>query len=267
MAFDFNQDYDLWHTFSPGFWQQDIMTFPLEGAVDYLLEHNYTHRGKPLFPFNNESRTSTNTSFTPSVTEMTYGTVAVTLALFAGLDSVYGSDFDVEIYPRLSGYFHTFGWTAVMTSVLKNSFQRKRPFYDTNTITESDNLLREDRKSFVSGHVSQAFAFATYTTMMIYDVTNDPIVTACYGLATHVLAGYIGYTRIANSNHDIIDVIGGGLVGSALAFYISLRTSETLSKLSKQEFSKFTLEPNLEVVKLENNQYDYGVNIHAVYRF
>lgn len=269
MVFDFKHDADLWTTFSPGFWQQDIMTFPMEIGLDYLLENNFTHSGRPLFPFNDEKRDATKESAEISVTEMAYGIVGTGVGLFGGLYAAYGTDFDNEAYPRLAGYFHTFGWTAIFTSLFKNTFQRKRPFYDDpdRVRTEGGNLLSDDRKSFVSGHSSQAFAFATYTTMMLYDVTNNPIITATYGLATHVLAGYIGYTRVASHSHDVIDVTAGALLGSAIGFYVSLRTSEAVSKLLSREETHFTIAPDVQLVDKGAGHYDTGVTIHAVYKF
>jgi membrane-associated phospholipid phosphatase len=55
-----------------------------------------------------------------------------------------------------------------------------------------------------------------------------------FSLASHLLAGYVGYSRVVDNQHFISDVITGGLIGSVLAAVVYSLQEENL-QASQQE--------------------------------
>lgn len=126
---------------------------------------------------------------------------------------------------RLSSYRHaqglveTLSGTYLLTVVGKNLIGRRRPSFA--------NYPANDRidagKSFPSGHTSISFAIATYSSLYARDYFGNsekktgPLI---YTTASHLLAAYVGYTRIIDNRHFLSDVIAGGLLGSGVAWLV-----------------------------------------------
>lgn len=88
---------------------------------------------------------------------------------------------------------YSFGATVLVTQVLKNTIDKKRP--------------NGKDKAFPSGHTSGAFHGAVF----IYRRYGYK-----YGIPAIAAAAFVGYSRIygGGGRHDIWDVLGGAAIGS-----------------------------------------------------
>ena len=95
---------------------------------------------------------------------------------------------------------------------------------ETNVCSlENSELLREARLSFLSGHASYSFYFATF----IINFTNAHTRHLKWGnkivpviqLLILMLASWISLTRISDFYHHPVDVFCGAITGIAVAFY------------------------------------------------
>ena len=99
---------------------------------------------------------------------------------------------------------------------------------ETNVCSlENSDLLREARLSFLSGHASYSFYFATF----IIHFTNAHTQHLKWGkklvpfiqLLVLMLASWISLTRITDFYHHPADVFSGAIMGIAVAFYYNLK--------------------------------------------
>ena len=97
------------------------------------------------------------------------------------------------------------GVTSIAANLVgKHLFYRSRP--DRSVVVAGREARMPTSSSFPSGHAASAFAFATAVT------TEFPWLSLpLYGLAT-----VVGYSRIHVGVHYPSDVMGGGVLGSAL---------------------------------------------------
>jgi len=122
-------------------------------------------------------------------------------------------------YRHSKGIVEALSATYLVTNVTKNIVGRKRPSFDN--YPESDRVDAD--KSFPSGHTSISFALATYSTLYVFDHIGhwdrnaDKAGKLLYLTGSHVLAAYVGYTRVTDNRHFVSDVIAGGLIGSAVS--------------------------------------------------
>ncbi len=122
-------------------------------------------------------------------------------------------------YRHSKGFLETLSATYLLTAITKNLFGRKRPSFA--------HYPGEDRmdadKSFPSGHASISFAIASYSSLYVFDHIGhwdrnvDKAGKLLYFATSHMLASYVGYTRITDNRHFLSDVIAGGLLGSGVA--------------------------------------------------
>ena len=118
-------------------------------------------------------------------------------------------------YYHAKGLAQSMATTMFVTGLLKYTFSRRRPYW-----TEGDRTINA-RRSFPSGHASQAFAIATYTTLYLDDHVElstgwRTLAYAGIGLA----ASGFATERVLNRRHHASDVIVGGLLGAATALAI-----------------------------------------------
>ncbi len=116
------------------------------------------------------------------------------------------------------GLYRSLMYTQVATQAIKHAVHRTRP----------DG---SDDKSFVSGHASVAFAFATWVRLEASDairsnewlrgqpVWSDALHTlawtACYGWAS-----YVGYSRMRDNKHYLGDVLAGAALGTVMSVLV-----------------------------------------------
>ncbi|MFM7023162.1 MAG: phosphatase PAP2 family protein [Flavobacteriales bacterium] len=94
-----------------------------------------------------------------------------------------------------------------ITTVLKHSINRTRPFYD---YPEIQKLASAGSPSFPSGHTSEAFSVATSLSLAF---------PKWYVIAPSFLwAGAMGYSRMHLGVHYPSDVLAGALIGAGSAY-------------------------------------------------
>jgi membrane-associated phospholipid phosphatase len=102
------------------------------------------------------------------------------------------TDYIDEEYEELEEFAVAFGVTMIVTHVLKETTNKKRP-------NGGDN-------AFPSGHVSASFVGAAH----IYNEQSETIGLVAYGMAT-----FVAYSRVKADKHDFADVLGGAVLGVA----------------------------------------------------
>lgn len=126
----------------------------------------------------------------------------------------------ISHYRHGKGIIEALSTTFLVTNVVKNVVGRKRPSFDN--YPESERIDAD--KSFFSGHTSISFALATYSSLYVMDyIGNSDISKAgkwLYLTGSHVLASYVGYTRVTDNRHFVSDVIAGGVAGSTIALLV-----------------------------------------------
>ena len=105
---------------------------------------------------------------------------------------------------------------CLITGGIKVAFARHRPSY-----TEGDSS--GERRSFPSGHTTQAFAISTYSILYLHDhvfaAKRAKSGMSGYEIATYagitMIASGLAYERVAHNRHHLSDVVAGGLLGTA----------------------------------------------------
>ena len=212
------------NAYLPGLWQQDVFTLPLGGALIFAMNQTYTKTAHPLFSWGSEIHPSgRNHSRHPKSLLAPVG-VLWGGTLFAGLKLTNGDSF--LVYSSLSGLAHTHIATEILTSFAKLSFQRPRPFVDAER-AKGNPIGDDDRLSFFSGHSSHAFAFASYTTKLLWDNSSNLLANGLYTAFAASAATYIGSARVLDGKHNWSDVGVGAAVGTAAGILIRMQTKET----------------------------------------
>ena len=118
-------------------------------------------------------------------------------------------------YYHAKGLAESMATTMFVTGLLKYTFSRRRPYW-----TEDDRSANA-RRSFPSGHASQAFAIATYTTLYLddhVDLSTGWRAAAYTGIGLAATA--FATERVLHRRHHASDVIIGGLLGAATSLAI-----------------------------------------------
>lgn len=165
-----------------------------------------------------------NTSLDPTFKIITNSAVPISVATPIIIYSVGLIKQDSTIKKQAIFIGETFLVSAFVTTALKHSIKRERPF---DTYSDIDNATSAPGYSFPSGHTSTAFATATSLSMAY---------PKWYVIAPSLVwASAVGYSRMHLGVHYPTDVFAGALVGSGCA-YITYRANKWLNKKrSKKE--------------------------------
>ncbi|SEG24849.1 phosphatase PAP2 family protein [Flavobacterium urumqiense] len=165
-----------------------------------------------------------NTSLDPTFKIITNSAVPISVATPIIIYSVGLIKQDSTIKKQAIFIGETFLVSAFVTTALKHSIKRERPF---DTYSDIDKATSAPGYSFPSGHTSTAFATATSLSMAY---------PKWYVIApSFVWASAVGYSRMHLGVHYPTDVFAGALVGSGSA-YITYRANKWLNKKrSKKE--------------------------------
>lgn len=147
-----------------------------------------------------------------------------TVSLTAGVvGALMVSGKDPAKWHHVKGLAESLSTGALITGVLKPAFGRHRPGWDPVTDTQGD------RRSFPSGHATQAFAIATYTALYLRGHTfarfRDGDEWPAYEIAAYAglaaAASAVSAERVWHNRHHVSDVVAGGVLGtlSSAAFY------------------------------------------------
>lgn len=165
-----------------------------------------------------------NTSLDPTFKIITNSAVPISVATPIIIYSVGLIKQDSTIKKQAIFIGETFLVSAFVTTALKHSIKRERPF---DTYSDIDKATSAPGYSFPSGHTSTAFATATSLSMAY---------PKWYVIApSFVWASAVGYSRMHLGVHYPTDVFAGALVGSGCA-YLTYRANKWLNKKrSKKE--------------------------------
>lgn len=158
-----------------------------------------------------------------------YGILVARLAYTIGADMFTGADITHEEYKHSFLFYKSLVYTYTLTELVKNFTHKERPD-------------QSDSKSFFSGHSSTTFAAASF----LYRETDDYIdalpslkknsqmrfllkslsFSALYGWAS-----YVGYSRMHDNKHYLLDVAAGAAIGTLIgnmlySSYFSTRSSK-----------------------------------------
>jgi membrane-associated phospholipid phosphatase len=147
-----------------------------------------------------------------------------TVSLTAGVvGALMASGKDPAKWHHIKGLAESLATGALLTGVLKPAFGRHRPGWNPVTDTEGD------RRSFPSGHATQAFAIATYTALYLRGHTfarfRDGNELPAYEVVTYaglaVAATAVSAERVIHHRHHISDVAAGAALGTltSVVFY------------------------------------------------
>lgn len=199
--------------YTPGLWEQDLYTIPLEALVVTAISRQ-SPPSTPRWPFNKEvANEIRNPSRQP-------GMFAAALAggtLIPLAASVLNANPNFPVLTHLRGYIHSHLWTEFFTSSAKVYFGRKRPFYDT--VKRRGEARTDDKLSFFSGHASHSFAFATYSSQIALHELKSPTLAWTYAGLLNGTAAWVASSRAFDKQHNWSDVITGALVGTAVGYF------------------------------------------------
>ena len=125
------------------------------------------------------------------------------------------------------GYGMAVALTQCATSLTKGVVGRKRPNEDAAAFLGKSTKSR----SFFSGHVSNSFCLATYSTLFTWHATSRPLLRGGVPLVTYTAATYTAWSRVAEHRHypsDVVAAAAAGTVISAAVFrwYHGMQPSE-----------------------------------------
>ncbi len=241
-------------TFRPGDFSQDKYTLPIEVGLISVLSNFYTPRSKTLFPGFDQSTNESNN-------KTTYGrTMLLPYAIGTGL-SLYNKDF--SLWTEARGFAHALLLSEVAAMSAKHIFQEKRPNYNSQLSTHQGEEKSDSRASFYSDHASQAFAFTTYTSLLMFKYSNSMVVSCIYGSTSTVASSIISYSRVTDHAHHLSDVLVGAFMGSAISALTFFRVQEVQKQAHKpvnQTFVNWAITP--EVRQESNGQTSYIANLN-----
>ncbi len=107
-----------------------------------------------------------------------------------------------------------------ITTIVKSSVQRYRPFNYNPRVDDATKLGSSSRKSFISGHVSTTASFAFLTARIITDLHPGMKRKHLVWITAACLPTVVGFLRIKAGKHFLTDVIGGYVVGAAIGYVI-----------------------------------------------
>ena len=127
---------------------------------------------------------------------------------------------DRSRFYHVKGMAEALSTGVLVTGLIKVTFGRHRPDWSDDVNTESS------RRSFPSGHATQAFAVATYSILYLNDHVFDGddrlwLRGATYGVIALSAAGFAG-ERVYHNRHHVSDVAVGGALGTLTStlFYV-----------------------------------------------
>lgn len=113
--------------------------------------------------------------------------------------------------PYVTGMAESLIWTTAATELLKAGVGRLRPVMYTAQAPQAARM-RDNLRSFPSGHASVAFAVATAYWLARRDLTGSP---GAAGWAAVGTAAGVAVLRVVAGKHFPTDVLAGALLGIA----------------------------------------------------
>lgn len=129
-------------------------------------------------------------------------------------------------------YLQTLALTNGLTSIAKGAAERTRPFVYNPDAPLSDKLAIDARKSFFSGHSSNAFASAVFASTVFSDYhPKSSWRWAVWGVSLSAAAA-TGALRYRAGKHFPTDILTGAAVGSAVGYLVPRLHRKTSADIS-----------------------------------
>lgn len=229
-------------SFRPGDFNQDIYTIPIEVGLIGALNYFYNPRSKTLFPINDEETNESNDTTTYTRTAMLPYAVGAGALVFGGLTL---SNDNFRVWTQARGFTHALLLSEVAASSAKIIFQKKRPNYNAQVYANNGEETDDSRASFYSDHANQAFAFTTYTSLLMFEFSNSIVLSSIYTAAAVTASSIISYSRVTDHAHNLSDVIVGALMGTTISGLTFFRVQEVDAQINNSH-SAASSQPSVE---------------------
>jgi superoxide dismutase len=110
------------------------------------------------------------------------------------------------------------------------------------------------------GHASHAFAFASYSSLLLFQYSKSNILNWSYAIFAHSTAAWVAQSRVTDHAHNVSDVVIGGIVGATVAASVFFRVEKVQEILQKKN-SKLNLEVYPFVYNDDTKKTWYGANV------
>ena len=117
---------------------------------------------------------------------------------------------------------------------------------ENNTCTGNEDLLKEARLSFVSGHSSISFYVAAFLIIFMKEYINKKLWRTMLQFNHFILAYWISMTRINDYMHHPEDVIMGSIIGITCACIIMFMEEYSVQKVGKQKDKQESFEMTIK---------------------
>ena len=111
-------------------------------------------------------------------------------------------------------YVESFLYTKGTVNIIKNIVQRPRPYAYYGDVDFFDESVKDRYCSFPSGHTSDAFMSAAFTTYVFHECFPESKWCVPVGIASYAIAGSTAAFRMLSGNHFLTDVLGGAAIGT-----------------------------------------------------
>lgn len=134
-------------------------------------------------------------------------------------------------------YLETMALNSGLTYLLKNTFNRARPFvYNRDSsIPDELKISRTARKSFPSGHTANAFASMVFLATVYEQVNPQSSLKSTVWAGCLASATLTGVLRVSSGRHFVTDVLAGAVLGSLVGYVVpKLHEMDDASKAGAQ---------------------------------
>jgi membrane-associated phospholipid phosphatase len=117
-------------------------------------------------------------------------------------------------------YVEAMGITNALTSAAKGFAKRSRPYTYNSGVPLNEKLAADSRKSFFSGHTSNAFASTVFLSAVYSDYfPGSKWKAPVWGISLSA-AALTGYLRYRAGKHFPTDILTGAAIGSAAGYFV-----------------------------------------------
>jgi len=109
-----------------------------------------------------------------------------------------------------------------ITSLIKNTVSRPRPYVLNPDFDPERALNRNERAAFLSGHASNAAAGSLMFARFVSAYSKHPSVTNFAYLIAGLLPGFTAYLRVKAAKHWPTDALAGVLLGSTVGCLVPM---------------------------------------------
>lgn len=107
-----------------------------------------------------------------------------------------------------------------LTQLVKNTVRRPRPYNFNPAVPLTQKMVKDARRSFFSGHTSNAAANSFFTAQVYQDFYPERRGNGWVWASAALLPAVTGTTRVLSGNHYWTDVVVGYLVGAGVGVLV-----------------------------------------------